>query len=96
MTPLVYKYYTYIMYIILLFIYCMKCLIKSSYLLDEYEKKIGKLFRAKAILTRMLTAYPGVRCRVALVFLVKTNQNVKNIPSDHKLYLTAINYSKRT
>jgi TPR repeat protein len=32
--------------------------------------------------------------RAARFFLVQTYQNGKNIPNDHKLYQTAINYTK--
>jgi hypothetical protein len=32
--------------------------------------------------------------RVARFFLVQTYQYGKNIPNDHKLYQTAINYTK--
>jgi hypothetical protein len=41
---------------------------------------------------RFSTTAAGKRCRVARFFLVQTYQNEKNIPNDHKLYQTAINY----
>jgi hypothetical protein len=36
----------------------------------------------------------STEARVARFFMVQTYQNGKNIPNDHKLYQTAINYTK--
>jgi hypothetical protein len=43
---------------------------------------------------KILKVNIALQFRVARFFLEQTYQNVKNITNDHKLYQTAINYTK--
>jgi hypothetical protein len=64
-----------------------------------YEEKSGKPWlKVCTVVYKQSTSINNVELlfltRVARFFLVQTCQNDKNIPNDHKLYQTAINYTK--